>query len=94
MASFGSYPTPVRRLAALSSRDTDLYLKHDGQPHAIYGGNKLRKIGRLLEDARRSGKTKIVTIGAIGSHHVLVAGIFGKLAGLQVEAVVVGQPYT
>jgi D-cysteine desulfhydrase len=58
----------------------------------VYGGSKLRKLEPLLEDAKKRGATKIVTIGAVGSHHVLATGVFGKLVGLQVEAVVLRQP--
>jgi D-cysteine desulfhydrase len=94
MLSFGNYPTAVELLAPLSSAATALWVKHDDQTNPIYGGNKVRKIGRLLSDAQARGKNSVVTIGAVGSHHVLTTGIFGRAAGMQVEAVVVGQPRT
>lgn len=94
MPGFGNYPTPVNELAALSRPGSALWIKHDDLTHPIYGGNKVRKIGRLLDDARRRGKDTIVTVGAIGSHHVLTTGIFGKSVGLSIEAVVVAQPRT
>lgn len=86
--------TPVRLLESLSRRDSALWVKHDDRTNPLYGGNKVRKIERLLEHAKRSGKTSLVTIGALGSHHVLATGIFGAAAGFLVEAVVVPQPST
>jgi D-cysteine desulfhydrase len=69
-------------------------VKHDDRTHPVYGGNKVRKIGRLLEHAKSRGAETVVTLGAVGSHHVLTTGVFGKLAGIRVEAVLVGQPGT
>jgi D-cysteine desulfhydrase len=94
MLSFGNYPTPVQLLSQLSTARTALWVKRDDQTHPTYGGNKVRKIGRLLDDAQRRGKKKVVTIGAIGSHHVLTTGIFAKSVGIEVEAIVVAQPAT
>ncbi len=91
-SSFGDYPTPVERLEALSSARTTLWVKRDDLTHSVYGGNKVRKLAALLEDARQSGATRVVTIGGVGSHHVLATGVFGKLLGLEVEAVILKQP--
>jgi D-cysteine desulfhydrase len=59
-----------------------------------YGGNKVRKLERLLDDARAKKKRRIVTIGAGGSHQVLATAIYGAEAGFEVEAVLVPQPGT
>lgn len=87
----GTYPTPVERLGALSTRDTELWVKRDDRTHPVYGGNKVRKLEHLLADARARGKKRILTIGAAGSHHVLATTIFGSAAGFDVEAVLVPQ---
>jgi 1-aminocyclopropane-1-carboxylate deaminase/D-cysteine desulfhydrase-like pyridoxal-dependent ACC family enzyme len=92
MPSSGTYPTPVRKLGALSSENTELWVKHDDQTNPTYGGNKVRKIVRLLSDAQARGKQTVVTIGAVGSHHVLTTGVFGRARGMNVEAVLVPQP--
>jgi D-cysteine desulfhydrase len=94
MSSFGSYPTPVRYLERLSTAKTALWVKHDDQTNAIYGGNKVRKIARLLEDAKQRGKRTVVTMGAVGSHHVLTTGIFARALGMHTEAVIIAQPST
>ncbi len=92
--SFGRYPTAVHRIAALSAPGCDLWVKRDDLTHDVYGGNKVRKLEYLLASARASGATRLVTVGAAGSHHVLATTYFGKLAGLTVEAVLVPQPPT
>ncbi|MEO6599679.1 MAG: pyridoxal-phosphate dependent enzyme [Polyangiaceae bacterium] len=92
MSALGTYPTPVQLLESLSTKSSSLWIKRDDLTHPVYGGSKLRKLGRLLEDATEVGATRVVTVGAVGSHHVLSTGIFGKLRGLEVEAAVLRQP--
>ncbi|MET0792386.1 MAG: pyridoxal-phosphate dependent enzyme [Polyangiaceae bacterium] len=92
MAELGTYHTPVQLLEPLSTAASCLWVKRDDLTHPLYGGSKLRKLGRLLDDAQEVGATRLVTVGAVGSHHLLCTGIFGKRAGLEVEAVVLRQP--
>jgi len=89
---FQGSPTPVEWLEPLSTAATSLWVKRDDLTNPIYGGSKVRKLGPLLEDAKRRGATRLVTVGALGSHHVLATGLFGRLAGLQVEALILSQP--
>ncbi|HTB71667.1 MAG TPA: pyridoxal-phosphate dependent enzyme [Polyangiaceae bacterium] len=90
----GRYPTPVVRVAALSRPGCDLWVKRDDLTHEVYGGNKVRKLEHLLAEAIARRVTRVVTIGAVGSHHVLATTYFGGQAGLAVEAVLVPQPST
>jgi|HubBroStandDraft_1064217.scaffolds.fasta_scaffold96086_2 D-cysteine desulfhydrase len=92
--SIGRYPTAVERVAALSTPRSDLWVKRDDRTHEVYGGNKVRKLEFLLADALARGVTRVVTVGAAGSHHVLATTYFGTRAGLEVEAVLVPQPWT
>jgi 1-aminocyclopropane-1-carboxylate deaminase/D-cysteine desulfhydrase-like pyridoxal-dependent ACC family enzyme len=69
-------------------------VKRDDLTSAEYGGNKVRKLERILDRARARGTRRIVTVGAAGSHHVLATTYFGRKAGLEVEAVLVPQPRT
>jgi 1-aminocyclopropane-1-carboxylate deaminase/D-cysteine desulfhydrase-like pyridoxal-dependent ACC family enzyme len=84
--------TPVERLAALSQPNVNLWVKRDDLTHPTYGGNKVRKLTHILREAKERGFTKIITIGAAGSHHVLATTIFGAQAGFAVEAALVPQP--
>ncbi|HSY21726.1 MAG TPA: pyridoxal-phosphate dependent enzyme [Polyangiaceae bacterium] len=92
--ALGDFPTPVERLETLSTSGCDLWVKRDDLTHAVYGGNKVRKLERILARARARGTTRLVTVGAIGSHHVLATTYFGRRAGFDVEAVLVPQPRT
>jgi D-cysteine desulfhydrase len=90
----GTYPTPVEELRPLSRGKAALWVKRDDLTSPVYGGNKVRKLEYLLEDARARGAKRVVTIGAAGSHHVLATTIFGAREGFEVEAVLVPQPRT
>jgi D-cysteine desulfhydrase len=57
-----------------------------------YGGNKARKFDGILEQARRRGVTRLISIGAIGSHHVLATALFARSAGMAARCYVVPQP--
>ncbi len=92
--AYGSYPTPVERLAPLSTEQTTLWVKRDDATSPLYGGNKVRKLEYLIAEAKRRGKTRLLTIGAAGSHHVLATALYGARAGLGVDAVVIPQRYT
>ncbi len=85
----GVYPTPIVRLDSLG-----LWVKRDDLTNPVYGGNKVRKLDHLIPYALEHGKTRIVTVGAVGSHHVLATAVHGTRAGLRVEAAVVPQPRT
>lgn len=92
--SFGHYPTPVERLSGLSTAGCDLWIKRDDLTHPTYGGNKVRKLEKILDEARRRKAARILTVGAVGSHHVLATVVHGRAAGFDVEAVLVPQPRT
>ncbi|MFZ5475283.1 MAG: 1-aminocyclopropane-1-carboxylate deaminase/D-cysteine desulfhydrase [Myxococcota bacterium] len=94
IALLGTYPTLVERLDGLSRPGTALWVKRDDRTGTLYGGNKVRKLERLLPEARTRGATRLVTVGAVGSHHVLATAIWGGHQGFAVEAVLVPQPAT
>jgi D-cysteine desulfhydrase len=90
----GRYPTPVMHVASLSRPGCALWIKRDDLTHEVYGGNKVRKLEVLLAEAIARRVKRVVTVGAVGSHHVLATTYFGGLAGLGVEAILVPQPST
>jgi 1-aminocyclopropane-1-carboxylate deaminase/D-cysteine desulfhydrase-like pyridoxal-dependent ACC family enzyme len=92
--SLGTFPTRLERLAALSTPECELWVKRDDLTNAEYGGNKVRKLEYLLADARAHKAERILTIGAVGSHHVLATALHGARAGLAVGAILVPQPRT
>lgn len=90
----GKFPTPVERAHALCAPGTDLWVKRDDRTSEVYGGNKVRKLEYLLADVLARGGKRVVTAGAVGSHHVLATTCFARRFGLEVEAVLVPQPRT
>jgi 1-aminocyclopropane-1-carboxylate deaminase/D-cysteine desulfhydrase-like pyridoxal-dependent ACC family enzyme len=90
----GTYPTPLQPLTALSTPSSSLWVKRDDLTNPTYGGNKVRKLEKLLADAKHRGAERIVTVGAVGSHHVLATGVFARAMGMKVQAVIVPQPGT
>jgi len=88
-----SLPSPVRRLESFGNGN-ELWLKDDSHIHPIYGGNKCRKLARLLRKAAQKGARQVVTFGAAGSHHVLATSLLAQASGFSVRAFVVPQPWT
>jgi 1-aminocyclopropane-1-carboxylate deaminase/D-cysteine desulfhydrase-like pyridoxal-dependent ACC family enzyme len=82
-------PTPLARLA---SERGEIFVKRDDLTHARYGGNKVRKLERLLDEARDRGARRIVTMGAAGSHHVLATALFARELGIEVVGLLTPQP--
>ena len=87
-----SYPTPVARLGLRGV--AELWIKNDGVINSRYGGNKVRKLERILPAALASGARRIVTLGAAGSHHVLATTLFAGELGLPVCAALFPQPWS
>ena len=87
--------TTVERLVH-ASRETgaELWVKRDDRTSEIYGGNKVRKLERLIGDARRQDCDTLVTTGAYGSHHALATSMFGRRWGFDVHSVLVPQRIT
>ncbi len=94
MRARGHYPTPVERASGVCVAGSELWVKRDDRTHDVYGGNKVRKLDAILARMVEHGARRLVTVGAAGSHHVLATAYFGRLAGLEVEAVLVPQPRT
>jgi D-cysteine desulfhydrase len=86
--------TPVQLLEPLSRPGAALWVKRDDLTDPVYGGNKARKLEPILAEAAERGARRLVTVGPVGSHHVLACGVFGRARGMAVEAVVVPQRAT
>jgi 1-aminocyclopropane-1-carboxylate deaminase/D-cysteine desulfhydrase-like pyridoxal-dependent ACC family enzyme len=91
----GQWPTPLVRLDGLS-RDLglELWVKRDDISALGYGGNKVRKLEFVLGEAQALGARHLLTIGGIGSNHVVATGYYGARLGMETHAVVVPQPMT
>jgi D-cysteine desulfhydrase len=93
--SLGEWPTPVAPLHRLGQLvGAELWIKRDDLSAEALGGNKVRKLEFLLGSAVSRERASLITIGGIGSNHVVSTGYYGKQAGLPTTAVVVPQPIT
>ena len=72
----------------------ELFVKRDDETHPSQGGSKIRKLVHIFEHARACGAQELVTIGAVGSNHLLATAVHGRAAGFFVNAIVVAQPRT
>jgi D-cysteine desulfhydrase len=87
-------PTPVHALPRIAQRiDADVWVKRDDATGARYGGNKVRKLEFVLAEARRTGADSLITLGAVGSHHVFATALYGTELGFRVHAVLMPQPF-
>lgn len=89
----GRWPTPVRPLA-VAAGGARVWVKDEGACAEPYGGNKVRKLELSLADAKAKGYGDVLTIGAVGSHHVLATALYARRAGLRTYAVLFPQPDT
>jgi 1-aminocyclopropane-1-carboxylate deaminase/D-cysteine desulfhydrase-like pyridoxal-dependent ACC family enzyme len=80
-------PTAIERLGP------DLWVKREDLAGDRYGGNKVRKLEWLLGNALEAGGD-VLSIGAIGSHHLLATAIYGAREGIRVHGIVFPQPRT
>jgi D-cysteine desulfhydrase len=72
----------------------EIIVKRDDLAAEPYGGNKVRKLEFLLARARAEGATRIVTAGAMGSHHALATTIYGRRLGFDVTTLLFPQHRT
>lgn len=73
---FARLPTPVQRAPWLDHNDVTLWIKHDELSSDLYGGGKVRKLEWILANEPYQGDLPIVSIGAIGSHHLLALALY------------------
>jgi D-cysteine desulfhydrase len=87
--SIGNWPTPV---TALDIEGRPVWVKHEGDAHPRYGGNKVRTLELWFGHARARGARRIWAIGAYGSNHTVATVLHAPLAGLEPAALVFPQP--
>ncbi len=90
-AGFAALPTPVQAVDFGGQR---CWVKRDDLSHAIYGGNKVRKLEFILARALADGRRRVISFGATGTHHGLATAIFCRQLGLDCELLLFDQPQT
>lgn len=85
----GTWPSP---LIPLELAGRPLWVKHEGDSHPRYGGNKLRTLEVWFGHAQARGARRIWAIGAYGSNHTIATALHAPRAGLEAAAIVFPQP--
>ncbi len=92
----GTFPTPLepapRLAAALGMAADRLWIKRDDLTGLGGGGNKVRKLERIVAAAVRNGADVLVTTGAAQSNHARLTAAAGARLGLPVTLVLAGRP--
>ncbi len=84
--------TPVKEISGCAA--SSLWIKRDDLTHAVYGGNKVRKLELILGRARDQGVKRLVTFGAAGTHHGVATAYFAREADLATTLILFDQPST
>ena len=80
--SLADLPTPVSvRALPIGLKHREITIKHDDVTAEDYGGNKLRKLEYLLQQASTKRADRIATFGTVGSHHAIATALYAKRAG-------------
>jgi D-cysteine desulfhydrase len=87
----GSWPTPLTALEIAGLPGSPVWVKHEGDAHPRYGGNKVRTLEVWLGHAQDRGARRIWAIGAYGSNHAIATLLHAPLAGLEAAAMVFPQ---
>ncbi len=74
-------PTPIERLSRLLP-DRPIDVKRDDLTGAALSGNKIRKLEYFIAEARARGAKRVLTCGAIQSHHCRATAIAATRLGM------------
>lgn len=87
-------PTPVERAPWLDAGGAEVWIKRDDLSSGLYGGGKVRKLEWVLANAPYDGDEPILSIGGVGSHHLLALALFLKDQGRSLHALSFTQTLT
>lgn len=87
-------PTAVERAPWLDAGRAEVWVKRDDQTSAIYGGGKVRKLEWILANPPYDTDAPIVSVGGIGSHHLLALALFLREQGRSLHALTFTQTPT
>jgi len=90
--SIGTWPTPLTVVEIEGQPGPPVSIKHEGDAHPRYGGNKVRTLEAWFGHAQARGARRIWAIGAYGSNHTIATILHAPLAGLEGAAMVFPQP--
>lgn len=87
-------PTPVERAPWLDTAHAEVWIKRDDLTSALYGGGKVRKLEWSLANPPFDDQRPIVSVGGIGSNHLVALALFLRQMKRHLHAFVFEQPLT
>ncbi len=87
-------PTPVDRAPWLDTRSSRVWIKRDDLSSEIYGGGKVRKLEWILANPPYDDERPILSLGGVGSHHLLALALFLQTQGRTLHGLTFTQSLT
>jgi 1-aminocyclopropane-1-carboxylate deaminase/D-cysteine desulfhydrase-like pyridoxal-dependent ACC family enzyme len=87
-------PTPVERAPWLDTATAEVWIKRDDLSSPLYGGGKVRKLEWSLANPPFDDDRPIVSVGGIGSNHLVALALFLRELGRGMHGLVFEQPWT
>lgn len=88
-------PTPIISVdnPQLAAKGVKLMVKREDLNHAIISGNKWRKLKYNLLEAKKQGRTRLLTFGGAYSNHIYATAGAGKEFGFETIGVIRGEEH-
>lgn len=87
-------PTPVERAPWADGPASEVWIKRDDRSSDVYGGGKVRKLQWVLANPPYDDERPIVSLGGIGSHHLVALALFLREQGRTLHALTFEQVLT
>ncbi len=87
-------PTPVDRAAWLDTPHAKVWVKRDDLSSEVYGGGKVRKLEWILANPPFDRDQPILSVGGVGSHHLLALALFLQTQGRELHGLTFTQSLT
>jgi 1-aminocyclopropane-1-carboxylate deaminase len=78
----------------LKERKISLFIKREDLNHAFISGNKWHKLKYNLQEARRQGKSTLLTFGGAYSNHIYAVAAGGKLYDFESIGIIRGEEHS
>lgn len=89
----GTSPTPLRLLPSLDQGPAAIWIKDESVfGDGGWGGNKVRKLEWLIPEAKRRGRSTLLTVGGLGTNWGLACALYGREHGLKTVLALIDQP--
>ncbi len=87
-------PTPLERAPWLDTRRAEVWIKRDDLSSPVYGGGKVRKLEWILANPPFDTDAPVLSVGGIGSHHLLALALFLRTQGRTLHGLTFTQSLT